>query len=225
MDRGLNLRFDYTFAKALSDAWQATNSSANQIATCRACSKGPTNFDVRHRAVASAVWELPFQHGDHSSRLRQLAIQGWTITAIAIFSAGQPVNLQAPNRTGSPFINPLPNRVCDGRSDVLSGNVRDNGLLWFDTACFEVPAVGYFGNSGPTVLAGPGIHNWDLGVQKSFPLPGEATRLQFRAEMFNAWNHAQFQQPNGAAGAGTNFGRIFASRTPRLVQLALKLLW
>lgn len=225
VDSGLNLRFEYTLAKALSDAWQSTNSSASQIASCRACSKGPANFDVRHRAVASAVWELPFRRRRDSSRWAQLAIEGWTVTAIAVFSTGQPVNLRASNQTGSPFITPLPNRVCDGRSDLLAGNVRNNGFVWFDTACFPVPAVGYFGNSGPTVLPGPGIHNWDLGVQKSFPIGGETARLLFRAEMFNAWNHAQFQQPNGDAGAGANFGRIAASRPPRLVQLALKLLW
>ena len=51
---------------------------------------------------------------------------------------------------------PLPNRVCDGRSDQLSGNVRNNGFLWFDTTCFPSPRVRYFGNSGPTVLNGPG---------------------------------------------------------------------
>jgi hypothetical protein len=49
-------------------------------------------------------------------------------------------------------------------------------------------------------------------------------RLQFRAEMFNAWNHAQFLQPNGDSGAGPNFGRISATRPPRLIQLAVKLL-
>jgi hypothetical protein len=224
IDRGLNLRFEHTSGKALSDAWQAANVSANQITVCRSCSRGPTNFDVRHRAVASAVWELPFRQSQFS-RWRLLAIEGWTVTAIAVFSTGQPVNLRGPNQTGSPFVTPLPNRVCDGRSDLLTGNVRNNGFLWFETACFAVPAVGYFGNSGQTALPGPGVNNWDLGVQKSFPLSREAARLQFRAEMFNAWNHAQFQQPNGDAGAGANFGRISASRTPRLVQLALKVLW
>jgi hypothetical protein len=49
--------------------------------------------------------------------------------------------------------------------------------------------------------------------------------LQFRAEFFNAWNHAQFEQPNGNAGAGSNFGRISASRPPRLIQIAAKVLW
>ena len=89
----------------------------------------------------------------------------------------------------------------------------------------SVPPVGYFGNSGSTVLTGPGINNWDLGVQKFFRVRGDAARLQFRAEMFNAWNHAQFQQPNGDAGAGANFGRISATRPPRLIQLALKVVW
>jgi hypothetical protein len=225
MGQGLNLRFEYTFGKALSDTWQASNASSNQIANCRRCSKGPTNFDVRHRAVASAVWELPFGRGNGTSGWENLAIGGWSLTAITTFSTGQPVNLSAPNQTGSPYITPLPNRVCDGRSERLADNTRDNGFLWFDTTCFTIPAVGYFGNSGATVLGGPGINNWDLGIQKVFPLRGEATRLQFRAEMFNAWNHAQFEEPNGNAGAGANFGRISATRPPRLIQLALKLLW
>ena len=54
MDSGLNLRFEYTFAKALTDAWQSSQTPGNQIASCRACDKGPATFDVRHRAVTSA---------------------------------------------------------------------------------------------------------------------------------------------------------------------------
>lgn len=225
LDQGLNLRFEYTLAKTLSDAWQAGNVSANQVTICRRCSKGPTTFDVKHRVVASAVWDVPFGRGHRSSGWANMAMGGWSLTAITIFSTGQPVNLRAPNQTGSPFITHLPNRTCDGRDDQLADNIRNNGFLWFDTACFPVAPVGYFGNSGATVLSGPGVANWDLGIQKSFPVQGESTRLQFRAEMFNAWNHAQFQQPNGDAGAGANFGRISATRPPRLVQLALKLVW
>jgi hypothetical protein len=146
------------------------------------------------------------------------------ITAITTFATGQPVMLSAPNQTGSPFINPLPNRVCDGRSDQLSSNVRNNGFLWFDPSCFTVPQIGYFGNSGPTVLSGPGLNNWDLGAQKVFDL-SDSTKLRLRAELFNAWNHAQFDQPNGNAGAGVNFGRISSTNPPRVIQIAAKLLW
>ena len=222
MDRGLNLRFEYTFGKALSDSWQAGNVSSNQITICRRCSKGPATFDTRHRAVASAVWQIPIPRRKDWT---DAALGGWTVTAITVFSTGQPVNLRGPNQTGSPFINHLPDRICDGRDDQLSGNVRNNGFLWFDTTCFPLARVGYFGNSGATVLPGPGLANWDLGVEKFFHLWNETTRLQFRAEMFNTWNHAQFLQPNGDSGAGANFGRISATRPPRLIQLAVKLLW
>lgn len=225
IDQGLSLRIEYTFAKALSDTWQAANVSANQVTICRRCSKGPTNFNVAHRAVASTVWDIPFGRGHRFSSWPNLIIGGWTLTAITTFSTGQPVNLRGPNQTGSPFINHLPNRICDGRNDQLADNIRNNGFLWFDTACFPIAPVGYFGNSGSTVIDGPGIANWDVGVQKSFPLWSDSTRLQVRAEMFNAWNHANFLQPNGDSGAGPNFGRISATRPPRLIQLAVKLLW
>jgi len=229
MAGGLNLQVAYTIAKTLTDAWQSSQISTNQIASCRGCDKGPATFDIRHRAVASAVWDVPLGRGrrlgTNLSRAADWVAGGWTVTAIATFATGQPVFLSAPNQAGGYLNTPLPNRVCDGRSDQLSSNIRNNGFLWFDAACFPVPAVSYFGNSGRTVLSGPGINNWDLGLQKSFPLFREAVRLQLRAEMFNAWNHAQFQQPSGYAGAVANFGRISAARPPRLTQLAVKVVW
>jgi hypothetical protein len=150
---------------------------------------------------------------------------GWTISGMVAVSSGPPVALRGPARTGSALINHLPNRVCDGRSSELSGNIRENGFLWFDTTCFPVPPVGYFGNSGPTVLNAPGHHNWDLSVEKSLPLPAPSMFLRMRLEMFNAFNHAQFQPPSGDSGAGENFGRISGTHAPRLLQLAMKLSW
>jgi hypothetical protein len=226
---GVNLRFEYAFAKALTDAWQSSQASLNQIASCRRCDYGPATFDVRQRAVASIVWEPPFGRGKrycaHLSRTIRWAADGWTLSGVVTFAAGQPVVLSAPNQTGAGLITPLPNRVCDGRSDALADNVRTNGFRWFDGGCFPVPAVGNFGNSGRTVLDGPGINNWDLGFEKRFSLARESTRLTMRAEAFNTWNHAQFEQPNGNAGSLAIFGRVSATRPPRLVQLALKIGW
>jgi hypothetical protein len=62
-------------------------------------------------------------------------------------------------------------------------------------------------------------------VQKVFAVTRDRVGLQLRAEMFNAWNHTQFEPPDGNAGDGANFGRISAARTPRLIQVALKLVW
>jgi hypothetical protein len=215
-NRGLNVHFDYTLGKTLSDAWESSLFPRAQIADCRSCDKGPATFDVRNRAVGSVIWEVPYGRGR--------VTRGWSVSAVTTFDTGQPVLLSGPNQTNTLFLNHLPNRVCDGRSSRLSGNIRNNGLLWFDPACFQVPPTGYFGNSGATVLYGPGVNNWDLGVTKLTRL-SESIGLHFRAELFNAWNHAQFQQPDGNAGDGANFGRISAVRPPRLVQFAAKLVW
>jgi hypothetical protein len=216
MARGFNVHFDYTFGKTLSDAWESTGFPRAQIAACRACDKGPATFDVKNRAVAAAVWEIPFGRGRVTG--------GWSLSAITTFATGQPVLLSGPNQTGTLFLNHLPNRVCDGRDSGLSGNIRNNGFLWFNSACFSVPLPGYFGNSGATVLYGPGLNNWDLGVSKVTRL-SDYVRVLFRAEIFNAWNHAQFMQPDGNAADGPNFGRISAARPPRLIQFAAKVLW
>jgi len=66
------------------------------------------------------------------------------------------------------------------------------------------------------------VNNWDLGIGKSTRLTEDIV-AQVRVELFNAWNHAQFQQPDGNAGDGPNFGRISAARAPRLIQVAIKL--
>jgi len=75
------------------------------------------------------------------------------------------------------------------------------------------------------VLYGPGIHNYDFGVEKMWAMPlGESSRLQLRGEFFNAFNHAQFGLP--ASGVASNtFGLISSARAPRLIQLGLRLLY
>jgi hypothetical protein len=214
--RGLNLRVEYSLGKTLSDAWESSLLPRAQIADCRACDKGPATYDVRHRAVGSLVWEIPYG--------RTRLARGWSISAITTFAGGQPVLLTGPNQTGTLFLNHLPNRVCDGRDSGLSGNIRNNGFLWFDPSCFPVPPTGYFGEAQSTALYGPGVNNWDLGVGKLTRVR-ESLGLLIRAEFFNAWNHAQFQQPDGNAGNAATFGRISATRPPRLIQFAAKVIW
>ena len=225
---GLNLRFEYTWSKALNDTWESAGSTNSQITSCRWCDKGAASFDARQRAVISTILDVPYGHGRHfgnrAHRAADLILGGWTVTGITLFATGVPFNISEPNRTGSPFVSHRPNRVCDGRDSRLANNLRTNGFLQFNTSCFETSFAGFFGNAGRNILYGPGRHNWDAGVEKNFPLR-EATRLQFRAEMFNLFNHAQFGQPNADIGAGANFGRVASARSPRLVQLGLKLIW
>ncbi|MBI1356466.1 MAG: hypothetical protein GC160_19155 [Acidobacteria bacterium] len=221
---GLNLRVEYTWAKALTDSWEAGGSTNAQITNYRALDKDYTSFDVRHRAVTSAIWAIPFgrsqKFGAGMSKAADYIAGGWTVTAIASFSTGVPFIMSTANQTGSPFVNHRPNRTCDG--SLGSVNPRENAQF-LDTSCFQVADHGFFGNSSRNPLHGPGNNNWDIGIQKLFGIT-EGVRVQFRAEMFNAFNHAQFNNPNANASSG-NFGLIGSAGRPRLVQFGLKVLF
>jgi hypothetical protein len=101
---------------------------------------------------------------------------------------------------------------------------------WFDTSVFARPAKGDAGNAPKDVFRGPGTNNWDASLFKNFPLRAEKRILQFRAEFYNAFNHVQYSSVNTAArfdttGKQTNtqFGQVTATRSPRVIQLALSL--
>src|SRR3979490_1500724 len=108
--------------------------------------RGPPSFAGRPRAVASAIYDLPFGRrrafGKNMSRGLDLLAGGWTVTGIASFATGAPIFLSGPNRTGSTNVTHRPNRLCDGRSSSLMDNLRGNGFLAFDTSCFAIPPVG-----------------------------------------------------------------------------------
>ena len=224
MSRGLDFRFGYTFSKALYDGWELGGATNNQIATNRALDKGPTSFNVKHRAVFSALWDLPFGRGrdlgSNMSRALDYVVGGWTITTIATFSNGLPIFITTPNRTGSPFVGHRPNRSCSG--NLSSANIRNN-FQFIDTGCFQDIERGFFGNSDRAPIQGPGLNNFDIGIQKDFNI-AEGKYVQLRAEMFNAFNHAQFRNPNGRVG-NRNFGLISSARAPRLIQMGLKVIF
>jgi hypothetical protein len=221
---GLNFRTEYTWAKGLTDGWEAGGATNAQVSDFRALDKDHTSFDVRHRAVASIIWDLPYgrgrRFGSDGPKALDLVAGGWSLTGIATFQTGVPFILSTVNTTGSPLVTHRPNRTCDGSLGSVNPRVDPQFL---DTSCFSVPAQGFFGTSSRNPLHGPGVNNWDVGIQKHFTV-AEDIRVQFRGELFNAFNHAQFGNPNGNAST-VNFGLIGSARRPRVVQLALKLLF
>jgi hypothetical protein len=95
---------------------------------------------------------------------------------------------------------------------------------------FSLPAMGpdpgivnVVTKSGANILTGPGYNDWDIALEKDFQLR-EAWRLQFRTEFFNAWNHAQFMNPDSTVG-DANFGQVTSARDAREIQFGLKVLW
>jgi len=227
--RGVSFTVNYTWSRSLTNTVQGgAPVGINQRGTCLSCDKGLAGFDVPQRLVASGVWDLPF--GRNRRYLTSIApawnhiVAGWTLNAIATFSQGNPFTVIAASSTAmDPMTLFRPNRLCDGRSSLANHDVRSNGHYWFDTSCFAVPAPNYFGDSGTNIITGPGTNNWDIGVGKVIRLR-ESMSLQARTELFNAFNHAQFNNPANVM-TDTNFGRITTARAARELQFGVKLLW
>jgi hypothetical protein len=131
-----------------------------------------------------------------------------------------PDNSGGSNTSGSADLDKLagcnPNNVPGGK----------NQFAVFNAACFALPPYGVLGNSTLGSITSPGINNWDLSLAKvtRTGFPKESGQVQFRAEMFNAFNHTQWGPPDtyGPTSVEPTMGWVFSTRPPRLVQFTLK---
>jgi hypothetical protein len=220
---------NYTWSKVLSNTEQGgAPVGINERGTCLSCDKGMAGYNVPQRLVASGVWNLPFGNGKRFltgiSPILDHIVDGWNLDTIATFNKGNPFTvLAASSTTMDPMTQYRANQTCNGRSSLANKDVRSNGHYWFDTTCFAKPAPNTFGNSGPNIITGPGVDNYDIGAGKLIALH-ESINLQIRADAFNAFNHAQFLNPDSNM-ADTNFGKITTVGPSREFQIAMKLLW
>ena len=227
--QGFTFLANYTYSKVLTNSMEGgAAGTLSQIAACPQCDKGLAAFNVPQRFIMSGIWQLPFGQGKrflaNANPFVNHVIGGWQADAITTFSGGNPFTVSAPNTSGAVFTNFRANRLCNGRSELTNTNLRANGGYFLDPSCFGRPTPGLFGTSGFDILSGPGINNWDVGLLKDIPIR-ESLRMQFRTEFFNAFNHAQFANPD-AGVADTNFGKVTGTQvSAREIQFALKVLW
>jgi outer membrane receptor protein involved in Fe transport len=185
-----------------------------------------SDFDVRHRLVINWLWEVPFfrEHGGLAGTL----LGGWQINGITQLQTGFPFNVftsspyPAGDYNGDGVNTDRPNLPSFGL-DLPSNNKSAyiNGL--FTAADFPRP-VGN-GTLPRNAYIGPGYASTDLSLFKDFALPRwSSTKIQFRAEAFNAFNRVNLQRPNGNLSQGT-FGRVTQSFPGRELQFALKLIF
>jgi hypothetical protein len=189
--------------------------------------RGLSDFHSSHIYAMSWVWELPFgkgrRFGGGLSGPANVILGGWQLTGILSAFTGRPVNVLLTNdnaNVGQAVLQQRPNLL---RNPNLSASEQTTERF-FDTTAFGAPAQYTFGNSGRNVIIGPGQQRWDIGLFKEFGLPqlGEAGQLEFRAEFFNAFNRANFNNPGGAFGT-PGFGRITGSDPARQIQFGLKI--
>jgi hypothetical protein len=212
--RGLQFNASYTWSKSIDYTSFSTGGVLVQNSYDLRGDRGLSDFDARHRVVVSALYELPLS----GNRF----VEGWLLAVIVQSQSGNPFNIV----TGNSTVNGVANTV---RPDVTApttiiGSV-DN---WFETSVF-VP-VTRFGNLGRNVVIGPRFDNTDFSIIKNTKL-SEGIQAQFRAEVFDIFNHANFGRPGNVVGTPA-FGRITSTRFPtgesgssRQLQFALKLIF
>ena len=240
---GLTLRGVYTFSKILDDgdSVNATTSGGGPALAANPLNLhsdwGLGTFDVRHVSVISATYLLPVGSGkryvNYWSGFANGLISGWSVNSIVTLQGGFPFSPQLsynPSGNGDtrnpvrPFVNP------NFSGPVILGKPAQ----WFNPNAFlaptNVPAnLGFYGNVGRDTLIGPGLATWDFSTLKDTRIR-EGLTLQFRAEIFNLLDRANFNLPNAVtftpSGVSPTAGAITStSTTSRQVQFGLKLLW
>jgi hypothetical protein len=223
---GFSTLIAYRWAKSLDTDSGAAWASPTQRSACLDCDYGPSDFDIRQRFVVSTIWEVPVGKGkrylSNAGWAADAALGGWKISLITTFQTGPWGNIFAPNVTADSGIN-AHRGDCLGQTPLASGDPRSNGLLWLNTSNYATPAPDFFGSCGRGVFGGPGLNNWDIGLLKDFQAT-ERARVEFRAEFFNAWNHAQFDLPISDT-ASPLFGKITSAERARVIQFGLKIVF
>lgn len=234
----LLLTSSYTWSKALTDA-SDNGADSLDLSLGRDFNYGPASFDRRHVSVTTYTYSLPFFRG--ASGWKRAALAGYELSGITRFQTGGYFTPSGGTNTGG------------RRADYVGGDVNlPDGertvSRWFNTAAFRQAPDGRPGTAGVGIIQGPGRQSWDISLRKRVIIT-ETTNLELRAELFNAFNRANFTGP-GLTGlnttstrslsAGTfiedvnpdlnnaglftdaNYGRITTAGVPRNVQLAVK---
>ena len=191
--------------------------------------KSHSDFDRNHILVLNYVYELPFLRKGHNFYSK--AFGSWKFSGTSQFQTGAwltpnistAVGSRRPDRTGKiVYLDPRQVQTLKG-----GDGLPRTSNFYFDPGpggVFMAPPAASWGNSAPRIIRGPGRENFNMTLMKDFPLWSEAKRLTFRAEAFNIFNHAQFNNPSVSASS-RDFGTISSAALGRNVQLSLKLVF
>jgi hypothetical protein len=236
---GLQFLASYTWAKELSTDYGASTGTNGAISVGNqndpSARYGPDPYIRPQRFVVSYVYEPPFFK--NSAALVRNTLSGWKIAGVTTIQSGHPLpvintnafNLYGMNYPNNDFAQLSPN--CTLSQVNTSGSVQSKISHFINQSCFTTyPVISAdggtaFGNTRPGIVHGPGQNNTDLSLIKNFSMRwlSEKAGVEFRAEMFNAFNHPQFKDP-GINVDGASFGEITGTAVaPRIVQFALKL--
>jgi hypothetical protein len=248
---GLTMQSAYTWSHSLDNSSSAGyQSSIDDTNLYRWYAT--SDFNRTQMWVTNFVYDVPFFRHSSNPFARQV-LGGWSISDITSFLSGPPMSIGCGINGMSSGIGE--GIMCNtlGTLGVNKSTINDPQFGptpgWFNPANIGQPLVsqlasngepGMFGYGGRNILRGPGRNNFDMALLKNFQTPwfsGEHSTIQFRLETFNTFNHPQFQYINafcsGATAPGSpcnganniGNGEVSSAWSPRIVQLALKLLF
>ncbi len=257
MSHGISFLASYTFSKSIDDvsAVFAGNSGSGlpQNSQDLSAERGLSDFNAAQRLAVSFVYDLPLNRfAANGSWFRRALLDNWQASGIVTAQSGNPFTVVLGGGTSSAalaFGNPA--RPDEIANPFIAGNVAANSACiapahvrtpenWFNPCAFTLP-VGQFGSEGRNTLIGPGFKDLDFSLAKSISLRSERHRLQLRGDLFNVFNHPNFDLPNhvfcsalknGSIPGTTscpsaNFGAVlsenfYGNRPPRQIQLGIK---
>jgi hypothetical protein len=235
----ITIQGSYTYGKAIGDTDQETSNTNWQDAWNRRAERSLLSFDTTHRFTLNGLWNLPFFRDNAGNLVAHHVLGGWQLSGVTILDNGTPFNI-INSATFSPIKdangNIIGNKGGDYNADnnggdrpnAPIGNIQMSG--WnrqqfvagvFKVSDFGVPAPGTDGNLGRNVFRGPGYAATDLSLAKKFMM-GERITALLRVDSYNAFNRVNLNNPSGEMSS-SNFGKVTATQTPRLFQVALRL--
>ena len=242
LSHGFTVSANYTWSKSTDDLPYGTDAATFgtsgyytlplNFPDFRRLDRGPSDFDKRNVFVTSYVWQAP-AFATANSFVRNV-IGKWELSGIVSAQSGRPLTLYAGTDQSQTGIGK--DEAQMGNSPVYKrgncGSTTSSCLYWLNAGAFSLPAVGTFGNVGKGQFTGPGFFNWDMGLFRDFPIRERLT-VQLRGEFFNTFNHTNFSTDNTGSNAkspvqtvsSAGFGNILAANDPRIIQLALKVLF
>jgi hypothetical protein len=222
----LSYIISYTWSKAINegcDGYFDTEGCNVQEVYNRKDDRSVAGFDVPHLLSATAAYDLPFGKGRQFStgnKVLNALIGPWGLNGILTLRSGEPFTL---NVYGD-----IANIGGNSERPNVVGPAFPSTRTWqeyINTSSFQVPASYTFGTLGRNALRLGSFSNFDLSIMRDFPIPlREATRLQFRADFFNAVNHPVLGGCLDSYVQDPDFGIASCTRnTERQIQFALKL--
>ena len=189
--------------------------------------RGSSDFDIRQQVNANFVYELPFGKGKrfarHAPGWANQIIGGWQVSSIMRFSTGLPTVIQGNYTWNTNYWQNSLAIPTGPFTRQIGYDQLGNPSLFSNTGAVNSFADQFPGQTGArAILRLANIANFDFAVAKSFPLPWEGHRIQFRAEAYNAFNTVNFTNPSLALFNPSTFGEFQSTTPPREMQFALR---